>query len=123
MEDWAEIRRLHRAEGMGIRAIARHLGVARNTVREALRSDGPPRYQRRGPGSAADAFEPSIRQLLAEFPDMPATVIAERVGWERSMTVLRDPRCTRPRVPYGHYRATISRGQLYGGPLGGYVGV
>ncbi len=90
MEDWAEIRRLHRAEGMGIRAIARHLGVARNTVRDALRSDVPPRYERRGPGSAVDVFEPSIRQLLAEFPDMPATVIAERVGWERSMTVLRD---------------------------------
>ena len=90
MEDWAEIRRLHRAEGMGIRAIARHLGVARNTVREALRSDVPPRYERRGRGSAVDAFEPAIRELLREFPDMPATVIAERVGWGRSMTVLRD---------------------------------
>ena len=43
VEDWAEIRRLHRAERMGLRAIARHLGIARNTVREALRSDGPPR--------------------------------------------------------------------------------
>ena len=43
VEDWAEIRRLHRAEGMSIRAIARHLDIARNTVREALRSDGPPR--------------------------------------------------------------------------------
>ena len=90
MEDWAEIRRLHRAEGLGIRAIARHLGVARNTVREALRSDAPPRYERQAKGSAVDAFEPAIRQLLAEFSDMPATVIAERVGWERSMTVLRD---------------------------------
>ncbi len=75
---------------MGIRAIARHLGVARNTVREALRSAGPPRYDRQGNGPAVDAFEPAIRQLLAEFPTMPATVIAERVGWERSMTVLRD---------------------------------
>ena len=43
VEDWAEIRRLHRAEGMGIKAIARRLGVARNTVREALRSGEPPR--------------------------------------------------------------------------------
>ena len=33
MEDWAEIRRLHRAEGMPIRAIARQLRVGRNTVR------------------------------------------------------------------------------------------
>jgi len=30
VEDWAEIRRLHRSEGMPIRAIARALGIARN---------------------------------------------------------------------------------------------
>jgi IS30 family transposase len=58
VEDWAEIRRLHRAEGLGIKAIARRLGVARNTVRDALRSDGPPRYARAGKGSAVDAAEP-----------------------------------------------------------------
>jgi transposase len=33
VEEWAEIRRLHRAEAMGVKAIARRLGVARNTVR------------------------------------------------------------------------------------------
>ena len=43
VEDWAEIRRLHRAEGLAIKAIARRLGVARNTVRAALRAEGPPR--------------------------------------------------------------------------------
>jgi transposase len=90
VEDWAEIRRLHRAERMPIKAIARRLGVARNTVREALRSDGPPRYERTPKGSAVDAFEPAIRALLKEFPVMPASVIAERVGWERGITVLRD---------------------------------
>ena len=31
-----------------------------------------------------------IRQLLGEFPQMPATVIAERIGWAHSMTVLKD---------------------------------
>jgi len=35
VEDWAEIRRLHRAEGLGIKAIARRLGKARNTVHGA----------------------------------------------------------------------------------------
>jgi transposase len=90
VEDWAEIRRLHRAEGMGIKAIARRLGVARNTVRDALRSDEPPRYERAGTGSAVDAVEPEIRRLLGEFPGMPATVIAERIGWDRGLTVLKD---------------------------------
>lgn len=89
MEDWAEIRRLHRAEGMGIKAIARRLGLARNTVREALRSEAPPRYQRPAAGSRVDAFDAQIRDLLREFPTMPATVIAERIGWPHGITVLR----------------------------------
>jgi len=90
VEDWAEIRRLHRAEGLGIKAIARRLKLARNTVRDALRSDEPPRYERASTGSAVDAVEPMIRELLGEFPTMPATVIAERIGWERGITILRD---------------------------------
>ena len=90
VEDWAEIRRLHRAEGMPIKAIVRTLGVSRNTVRSALASDGPPKYQRKPAGSSVDAFEPRIRELLQAYPTMPATVIAERVGWERGLTVLKD---------------------------------
>jgi transposase len=90
VEDWAEIRRLNRAEKLGIKAIARRLGIARNTVRAALRSDGPPSYERARKGSIVDAVEPQILELLRNFPDMPATVIAERVGWGRSIRVLRD---------------------------------
>jgi hypothetical protein len=90
VEEWAEIRRLHRAEAMGIKAIARRLGVARNTVRSALRSEEAPRYEREGRGSAVDGFEPAIRRLLAVTPDMPATVVAERIGWTRGITVLRE---------------------------------
>ncbi len=70
MDDWAEIRRLHRAEGMPIRAIARRLGCSKNTVKRALAAQGPPRYERATVGSAVDAFEPAIRALLAEFPSM-----------------------------------------------------
>ena len=90
VEDWAEIRRLHRAEGMGVRTIARKLGVARNTVRSALRSSGPPSYQRQAKGSIVDAVEPEILKLLRDCPDMPATVVAERIGWDRSIRVLRE---------------------------------
>jgi transposase len=37
-----------------------------------------------------DAVEPRIRELLQAYPAMPATVIAERIGWERGLTVLKD---------------------------------
>lgn len=89
MEDWAEIRRLHRAEGVPIKEIARRLGVARNTVRAALASDRAPRYGRAPRGSVADAFEPVIRAVLVDFPRMPAPVIAERIGWPYSITPLK----------------------------------
>jgi transposase len=88
VEDWAEIRRLRRAEGLPIKAIVRLLGVSRNTVRAALASDAPPKYERRPAGSIVDEFEPRIRELLQAYPTMPATVIAERIGWTRSIRVL-----------------------------------
>ena len=88
VDDWAEIRRLHRAEGLSIRAIARVRGVSRNTVRNALKAEGPPRYQRPPAGSIVDAAEPRIRELLQSYPRMPATVIAERIGWQNSIRVL-----------------------------------
>jgi transposase len=91
VEDWAEIRRLHRAEGMPIKQVARVMGCSKNTVKRALAAVGPPRYERRvGGGSIVDAVEPRIRELLAAWPTMPATVIAERIGWTRSLTVLKD---------------------------------
>ncbi|MGH3847861.1 MAG: IS21 family transposase, partial [Pseudonocardiaceae bacterium] len=90
VEDWAEIRRLRRVEGMAIKAIARRLGVSRNAVRRAVARDTPPKYVRAVKGSIVDAVEPVVRELLRVTPDMPATVIAERIGWVRSITVLKD---------------------------------
>jgi transposase len=87
VEDWAEIRRLYRAEGLAIRAIARRLGVSKNTVKKALACHEPPRYERAPRGSAVDGFEPAIRALLAEFPEMPTSVLMERVGWPGGRSV------------------------------------
>ena len=88
MEDWALIRRLA-AEGEAKARIAARLGISRTTVYEALKSASPPKYER---GSAASSFTPveaRVRELLAEFPRMPATVLAERVGWTGSITWFR----------------------------------
>ncbi|CKT17513.1 transposase [Mycobacterium tuberculosis] len=65
VEDWAEIRRLRRSERLPISEIARVLKISRNTVKSALASDGPPKYQRAAKGSVADEAEPRIRELLA----------------------------------------------------------
>jgi transposase len=88
VEDWAEIRRLRRAEGLPIKMIARVMGISKNTVKDALACDEPPRYRRARKGSIVDEVEPRIRELLQAYPRMPATVIAERIGWDRSIRVL-----------------------------------
>ncbi len=90
VEDWAEIRRLRRGEGMPIKVIARAMGCSKNTVKAALRSDAPPQYERLARGSVVDEVEPRIRELLSAWPTMPATVVAERIGWEHSIRTLRD---------------------------------
>lgn len=90
VEDWAEIRRLHRSEGLSKAAIARRLGISWNTVASAVASERPPKYRRAGRGSLVDAYESRIRALLLQFPKMPATVIAERLDWEHSLTILKD---------------------------------
>ena len=89
MEDWALIRRLV-ADGVPQRQVARDLGVGRSTVERAVASDRPPKYERPAVPTSFAPFESAVRQLLAKTPDMPATVIAERVGWTGSITWFRD---------------------------------
>ncbi len=82
MEDWAEIRRLHKSEKVSQAEIARQLSLSRNTVAKALRSQAPPRYERAPvTTSACAAMESAMRALLMQHPRMPASVLAERVGW------------------------------------------
>ena len=88
MEDWALIRRLA-AEGVPKAQIARRLGVSRTTVVKAVGSDGPPRYERQPAATSFTPFEARVRELLVEEPELPAVVIAERVGWTGSITWFR----------------------------------
>ena len=83
------IRRLV-AEGVPRRQVARRLGIGRATVDRALGSDRPPKYERKAVITSFAAFDARVRAILAEHPEMPATVIAERVGWTGSITWFRD---------------------------------
>jgi hypothetical protein len=78
------IRRLA-AEGVPKARIAERLAISRTTVVKAVGSDAPPRYERKPGSTSFTVFESRVRVLLAETPDMPATVLAERVGWEGSI--------------------------------------
>jgi len=63
VEAWTTVRFLS-AQGKGVRGIARELGVARNTVRKALRSERPPKYTRPPQVNPRLApFESFIRQM------------------------------------------------------------
>jgi len=89
VEDWALIRRLV-ADGVPRRQVARQLGIGRATVDRAVASDRPPKYERAAVATSFTPFEARVRAILVEHPEMPATVIAERVEWPGSITWFRD---------------------------------
>lgn len=83
------IRRLA-ADGVPKAVIARQLGISRATVVKAVASSAPPSYERTPTESSFVVFEARVRALLKDTPEMPATVIAERVGWTGSITWFRE---------------------------------
>ena len=89
LEDWALIRRLHVGEGVPKAQIAKQLGISRNTVAKAIALTVPPKYERPPVSTTFTMVEDQVRQLLKEVPLMPATVLAERVGWTRSASWFR----------------------------------
>ena len=89
VEEWALIRRLV-ADGVPQRQVARQLGIGRSTVARAVASGTPPKYERKPTPTLFFPFESRVAALLAEFPEMPATVLAERVGWDGSISWFRE---------------------------------
>jgi transposase len=90
---WAEIRRMKEVEGLSIHEIVRRTGHDRNTVRRALRREGPPRYQRPPRPSKIDRFKDEIHRLLQDDPKIPGKRIRELiedVGYEGGKTILDD---------------------------------
>jgi hypothetical protein len=74
---------------MPIKAILNKPGVLERGASDVGRRE-PPMDSRPARGSLVGPVKPQIRELLAQWPTMPATVIAERICWEHSLTVLKD---------------------------------
>jgi len=112
VEQWAEIRRLHRVEGLSIRAIARRLGIARETVKRALVSEQPPKYMRKPMPSKLDPHKRRIAELLEEFPRLSGVRVHEILseeGFKGSVSLVRAYlREVRPR-PIEAYQRTEYR--------------
>jgi len=93
VRDWAEVHRLHEREGKSERAIARQLGMSRNTVHRLLLRPGPPLYERSRPPSMLDPHRNAILAMLKEDARAPATVIREHLqaeGYAGGITILKD---------------------------------
>ncbi|HXX70565.1 MAG TPA: IS21 family transposase [Polyangiaceae bacterium] len=98
----AEIMRLHFTEGLGVRAIARKLGISRNTVRAVLGKRRPNvRPRRCPPPSLLDPYMLTLQKWLEDTPELKATAILERLrglGFAGGITIVRDRvRRLRPR--------------------------
>jgi transposase len=100
LEEWVDIVARHNS-GETIKAIARELGISRNTVRATLRREGPPRYRRPPQPSKLDPHRDYLRQRLTDFPELSAKRLFEEIralGYDGGISILKD--FTRPyRVP------------------------
>ena len=114
VEQWAEIRRMHRVEHRSIREISRRMGVHRETIRRALAAERPPAY-RRAPGpSKLDPLKPLIDEQLRADPRIPSKrlrELAEELGYRGGKTIFDDyVREARPRfLPRRTYQRTVYR--------------
>lgn len=101
VEQWAEVRRMKRVEGLSAREISRRTGLARDTVGRLLAAGTPPRYSRSPSGSILDPFRNWICEELAVDPKVPSQRLRElagEIGYEGGKTIFDDyVREVRPR--------------------------
>jgi transposase len=93
VEQWAEVRRLFFVRGLSQREIHRRTGLHRDTIRNALNSDEPPRYERAPAGSKLDPFKDEIHRLLKADPKLPGQRIRELIaplGFDGGKTIVDD---------------------------------
>ena len=77
---WAEIRRLAEVEKLSVRAIARRLHCARQTVTAALELDHPAARPRAARASLLDPYKARINALMEKYPELSAVRIREEIA-------------------------------------------
>ena len=112
VERWAELRRLHFIDKVGVRELARRFDLHRKTVRRALRSADPPKYSRAQRPSKLDPFTDEVHRLLKDDPRLPVVRIRELLqplGYTGGETILkRHVREVRPLfLPVRTYQRTV----------------
>ena len=114
VEQWAELRREHFVRGVSIKELMRRTGLARNTIRTALRSDAPPTYERSRAPSKLGPFREEIHALLRADPKLPGVRVRELIaplGFDGGKTIVDDyPREVRPLfAPRRSFQRTVYR--------------
>lgn len=77
VQEWADIRRMKFVDGLSIREIERRTGRHRDTIRRALASEAPPKYQRSPRPSKLDPYKQEILRLLDGDASLPSQRIRE----------------------------------------------
>ena len=93
VEQWAEVRRMKRVEGLSAREISRRTGLARDTVSRLLAAPEPPRYVRALVGSILDPFKDWICEQLdddATTTSQRLRELAEEIGYQGGKTIFDD---------------------------------
>jgi hypothetical protein len=93
VERWAELRREHFVRGVSIKELMRRTGLARNTIRVALRSPEPPVFRCPERPSKLDPFKDEIHALLdrdARLSGVRVRELIEPLGFEGGKTIVDD---------------------------------
>jgi transposase len=93
VEQWAELRREHFVRGVPIKELVRRTGLARNTIKRALRSDAPPAFRCPERSSKLDPFKDEIHRLLKDDPKLSGVRVREEIepsGFDGSKTIVDD---------------------------------
>jgi transposase len=118
VERWAELRREHFVRGVSINELVRRTGLARNTVRSALRSDRAPTFRCPERPSKLDPFKDEIHGLLKDDPGLPGVRVRELIeplGFVGGKSIVDDylrevrPLFLRPRT---HQRTVYRPGEV-----------